>query len=77
MNETVNWILQINCQKLGLIRKKLSVNKLNFKCSPIANKLFKSYDFNDFEVDEIEKALSGENKGEFDIKVNILLAFLK
>ena len=38
---------------------------------PMANKLFKAYDFNDFEVDEIENALSCENKGEFDIKVNI------
>ena len=38
---------------------------------PMANKVFKSYDFNDFEVEEIEKALSCENKGEFDIKVLI------
>ena len=43
----------------------------------MANKLFKSYDFNDFEVDEIENALSCENKGEFDIKVNILFIILK
>ena len=42
---------------------------------PMVNKLFKSYDFNDFEVDEIENALSCENKGEFDIKVHILFIF--
>ena len=61
-------------------QEEINCEPVKFEMSaalPMANKLFKSYDFNDFEVDEIEKALSCENKGEFDIKVKIILSIRK